>query len=85
MRLVPTKYPVIIVAAVVALTVASGLALAQKPQPLACSGQAGSLELPYHSTVPAGYNHDRFDTEPKSLMFSYGPCQSASKFDPLEG
>ncbi|MDO8608454.1 MAG: DNA/RNA non-specific endonuclease [Phaeospirillum sp.] len=62
---------------VVATLAASGMAQAQKPQPLACSGQAGSLELPYRSTVPAGYDHDRFDTEPKSLMFSYGPFTSS--------
>lgn len=77
MRFIKRIYPVLIVSLIMGMMVGPGLALAQKAQPLACAGQAGSLALPYRSTVPAGYDHDRFDTEPKSLMFSYGPFTSS--------
>ncbi len=40
--------------------------------PLACKGQGGVKELPYESAVPPGWDHDRFGTLPRSLMFSYG-------------
>ncbi|ARJ66349.1 nuclease [Magnetospirillum sp. ME-1] len=41
-------------------------------EPLACKGQGGVKELPYESSVPSGWDHDRFGTQPRSLMFSYG-------------
>lgn len=41
-------------------------------EPLACKGQGGVKELPYESAVPSGWDHDRFGTLPRSLMFSYG-------------
>jgi DNA/RNA endonuclease G (NUC1) len=65
------------VVAVLAITTFSTAALAERAAPLACAGQAGSLALPYHSAVPSGYQHDRFDTQPKSLMFNYGPFTSS--------
>ncbi len=71
------KHLVLVAGLVAAMTAVSEAALAQKGNPLACAGQAGSLALPYQSTVPAGYDHDRFDTEPKSLMFTYGPFTSS--------
>jgi hypothetical protein len=42
-----------------------------------CKGQEGVYALPYDSAPPPGYEHDRFDTEPKSRMFSYGPFTSS--------
>ena len=65
--------------AVVALVAATFPALAE---PLACKGQGGVRELPYESTVPAGYDHDRFATLPRSLMFSYGAFTSS--FETIE-
>ena len=65
------------VVAALAMIFVSGAALAERAAPLACAGQAGSLALPYQSEVPSGYQHDRFDTEPKSLMFHYGPFTSS--------
>lgn len=41
-------------------------------EPLACKGQGGVKQLPYESAVPPGWDHDRFGTRPRSLMFSYG-------------
>jgi len=55
----------------------AGPAWAQKAEPLACKGQAGILALLYDSAPPAGFQHDRFDTEPKSLMFRYSPFVSS--------
>jgi endonuclease G, mitochondrial len=43
----------------------------------ACSGQGGKHVLPYASEVPEGYEHDRFDTQPKDRVFSYGPFTSS--------
>lgn len=65
--------------AVAALAVATFPALAE---PLACKGQGGVKELPYESMVPAGYDHDRFATQPHSLMFSYGAF--VSSFETVE-
>ena len=65
------------VVAVLAITTFSSAASAERAAPLACAGQAGSLALPYQSAVPSGYQHDRFDTQPKSLMFNYGPFTSS--------
>lgn len=59
------------------MVAASGTTLADKPKPLACSGQGGSLALPYQSSIPDGFAHDRFGTQPRSLMFSYGPFTSS--------
>ncbi|WP_239988475.1 DNA/RNA non-specific endonuclease [Paramagnetospirillum kuznetsovii] len=49
----------------------------QANQALACAGQAGSLALPYQSEIPPGFDHDRFATQPQSLMFRYGPFTSS--------
>ena len=51
--------------------------MAGKPHPPICARPDGGWGLPYRSTAPAGYDHDRFDTEPKSLMFAYGPFTSS--------
>ncbi|KIL97960.1 hypothetical protein CCC_01021 [Paramagnetospirillum magnetotacticum MS-1] len=63
-----------LVFAAVALAAANFSAHAE---PLACKGQGGVKELPYETAVPAGYDHDRFATWPRSLMFSYGAFTSS--------
>ena len=68
------KKLLISVASTIIALAMTGAAVAQ---PLACKGQGDAMELPYDSAVPAGYDHDRFDTEPKSLMFRYGPFASS--------
>ena len=69
----PNKLSLVAVAFL--LAVAATPALANKP--LACAGQAGSLALPYQSDIPAGFDHDRFATQPRSLVFNYGPFTSS--------
>jgi len=64
-------FPVFAVAVLLAATVPAWA------EPLACKGQGGVKELPYESMVPAGYDHDRFATQPRSLMFSYGSFTSS--------
>ncbi|MBI3446633.1 MAG: DNA/RNA non-specific endonuclease [Magnetospirillum sp.] len=53
------------------------LTLPALAEPLACKSQGGVQALPYESAVPAGYEHDRFATMPRSLMFSYGAFTSS--------
>jgi hypothetical protein len=44
---------------------------------LSCKGQQGSLAFPYPSYVPAGWEHDRFGTEPREMMVVSGSFVSA--------
>jgi endonuclease G len=68
------KYILVPVFAVLTLLSASLPAWAE---PLACRGQGGVKELPYESMIPSGWDHDRFGTMPRSLMFSYGAFLSS--------
>ncbi|OAN48196.1 nuclease [Paramagnetospirillum marisnigri] len=65
----------VIAAAVALLVTAAAPAWANKP--LACTGQGGGHALPYQTQVPPGFDHDRFVTQPRSLMFEYGPFTSS--------
>lgn len=66
------KYPKLLIVAASLL-----LGLPAVAEPLACRSQGGVKELPYDSTVPAGWDHDRFATQPRGLMFSYGAFTSS--------
>ncbi|CAA7611333.1 Nuclease [Candidatus Terasakiella magnetica] len=71
------KTPFRAMLAAVLVAVSLGWAMPIQAQPLACRGQGGSLALPYDSAIPAGYDHDRFGTQPHSLMFRYGAFTSS--------